>query len=110
MSLIARHLEANGIPTVVIGTARDIVEKLMPGALDAAELAELNAAPGLSLAERIPTLLDILDGRLARATNQQSKAGAFLDEAMGIARQLQQSQRLGPEVIGREIMDPGIYE
>ena len=26
MSLIARHLEANGIPTVVIGTARDIVE------------------------------------------------------------------------------------
>ena len=26
VSLIARHLEANGIPTVVIGTARDIVE------------------------------------------------------------------------------------
>ena len=26
MSLVARHLEANGIPTVVIGTARDIVE------------------------------------------------------------------------------------
>ena len=26
MSLIARHLEENGIPTVVIGAARDIVE------------------------------------------------------------------------------------
>ena len=26
MSLIARHLEANGIPTVLFGTARDIVE------------------------------------------------------------------------------------
>lgn len=26
MSLIARHLEENGIPTVVIGVARDIVE------------------------------------------------------------------------------------
>ncbi|MGD9879998.1 MAG: hypothetical protein AB7F22_16880 [Reyranella sp.] len=26
MSLVARHLEANGIPTVVIATARDIVE------------------------------------------------------------------------------------
>ena len=26
MSLIARYLEENGIPTVVIGTARDIVE------------------------------------------------------------------------------------
>ncbi len=25
-SLVARHLEANGIPTVVIATARDIVE------------------------------------------------------------------------------------
>ena len=27
MSLVARHLEANGIPTVVIGSARDIVEE-----------------------------------------------------------------------------------
>ncbi len=27
MSLAARHLEANGIPTVVIGSARDIVEE-----------------------------------------------------------------------------------
>ncbi len=26
MSLVARHLEANGIPTVICGTARDIVE------------------------------------------------------------------------------------
>ena len=26
MSLVARHLEASGIPTVVIATARDIVE------------------------------------------------------------------------------------
>ncbi|MDX1374725.1 MAG: hypothetical protein R3357_04120 [Burkholderiales bacterium] len=26
MSLIARHLEENGIPTVVVGVARDIVE------------------------------------------------------------------------------------
>jgi len=26
VSLVARHLEANGIPTVIIGTARDIVE------------------------------------------------------------------------------------
>ncbi|MGH2584147.1 MAG: hypothetical protein ACRDJE_04475 [Dehalococcoidia bacterium] len=26
MSLVARHLEANGIPTVVVGCARDIVE------------------------------------------------------------------------------------
>ena len=26
MSLIARHLEANGIPTVMFGTAKDIVE------------------------------------------------------------------------------------
>ncbi len=26
MSLVARHLEANGIPTVMIGAARDIVE------------------------------------------------------------------------------------
>ena len=26
MSLVARYLEANGIPTVIIGTARDIVE------------------------------------------------------------------------------------
>lgn len=26
MGLVARHLEANGIPTVVLGTARDIVE------------------------------------------------------------------------------------
>ena len=27
MSLVARHVEANGIPTVVIGSARDIVEE-----------------------------------------------------------------------------------
>ena len=27
MSLVSRHLEANGIPTVVIGCARDIVEE-----------------------------------------------------------------------------------
>ena len=27
VSLAARHLEANGIPTVVIGSARDIVEE-----------------------------------------------------------------------------------
>jgi hypothetical protein len=27
VSLVARHLEANGIPTVVIGSARDIVEQ-----------------------------------------------------------------------------------
>ena len=26
MSLVARHLEANGIPTVIIGSAKDIVE------------------------------------------------------------------------------------
>ncbi len=26
MSLVARHLEANGIPTVIFGVARDIVE------------------------------------------------------------------------------------
>ena len=26
MSLISRHLEENGIPTVVVGSARDIVE------------------------------------------------------------------------------------
>jgi len=26
VGLVARHLEANGIPTVVLGTARDIVE------------------------------------------------------------------------------------
>ena len=26
MSLVARHLEENGIPTVIIGAARDIVE------------------------------------------------------------------------------------
>ncbi len=26
MSLVARHLEANGIPTVILGCARDIVE------------------------------------------------------------------------------------
>ncbi len=27
MSLVARHLEADGIPTVVLGSARDIVEQ-----------------------------------------------------------------------------------
>ena len=27
MSLVARHLEADGIPTVVVGSARDIVEQ-----------------------------------------------------------------------------------
>lgn len=27
MSLTARHLEANGIPTVIVGAARDIVEE-----------------------------------------------------------------------------------
>ena len=27
MSLVARHLESNGIPTVVIGSAKDIVEQ-----------------------------------------------------------------------------------
>lgn len=27
MSLVARHLEANGIPTVILGSARDIVEQ-----------------------------------------------------------------------------------
>ena len=26
VSLVARHLEANGIPTVIVGSARDIVE------------------------------------------------------------------------------------
>lgn len=26
MSLVARHLEANGLPTVVVGSAKDIVE------------------------------------------------------------------------------------
>jgi len=28
VSLIARHLEANGIPTVVMGCAKDIVERV----------------------------------------------------------------------------------
>jgi hypothetical protein len=28
VSLVARHLEENGIPTVIIGTARDIVENV----------------------------------------------------------------------------------
>lgn len=28
MSLIARHLEANGIPTVIMGCAKDIVERV----------------------------------------------------------------------------------
>ena len=27
MSLVARHLEANGVPTVVLGSAKDIVEQ-----------------------------------------------------------------------------------
>ena len=27
MSLVARHLETNGLPTVVVGSARDIVEQ-----------------------------------------------------------------------------------
>ncbi len=27
MSLVARHLEENGIPTVIVGSARDIVEE-----------------------------------------------------------------------------------
>lgn len=27
MSLVSRHLEANGIPTVILGSARDIVEQ-----------------------------------------------------------------------------------
>ncbi len=27
MSLVARHLESNGIPTVIVGSARDIVEQ-----------------------------------------------------------------------------------
>ena len=27
MSLVTRHLEANGIPTVVVGSARDVVEQ-----------------------------------------------------------------------------------
>ncbi|MHB8771485.1 MAG: hypothetical protein ACYC7J_10840 [Syntrophales bacterium] len=27
MSLVSRHLEANGIPTVVMGSARDVVEE-----------------------------------------------------------------------------------
>ena len=27
MSLVARHLETNGIPTVILGSARDIVEQ-----------------------------------------------------------------------------------
>ena len=27
MSLVARHLEANGIPTVIVGAARDVVEQ-----------------------------------------------------------------------------------
>lgn len=27
MSLVSRHLEANGLPTVVVGSARDIVEE-----------------------------------------------------------------------------------
>jgi len=27
VSLVARHLEANGIPTVIVGAARDIVEQ-----------------------------------------------------------------------------------
>jgi len=47
----------------------------------AAELAELNAAPGLSTAERIPTLLDILDGFASRVQfNLELKVGAD-DEA-----------------------------
>jgi hypothetical protein len=28
VALVARHLEANGIPTVVVGSARDIVEEI----------------------------------------------------------------------------------
>ena len=27
MSLVARHFEANGLPTVIVGSARDIVEQ-----------------------------------------------------------------------------------
>jgi hypothetical protein len=27
VSLVARHLEANGVPTVIVGSARDIVEQ-----------------------------------------------------------------------------------
>ncbi len=28
MSLVARHLEANGIPTLIVGSARDIVDEI----------------------------------------------------------------------------------
>ncbi len=76
MGLGARHLEANGIPTVVIGSARDIVEECGVPRFVFVDFPLGNPCgkPGdLAMQNRIATLaLDVLEGAIAPRTTVQA--------------------------------------
>ena len=70
MSLIARHLEAEGLPTVILGAAKDIVETAgvprtkLHGARHTAASLMLSAGEGLAVVK------DILGHTTIRTTGQ----------------------------------------
>lgn len=76
MSLIARHLEANGIPTVVMGCARDIVEYVGVPRFLFSDFPLGNAAgkpnDEASQAFTIELALKVLEGAPAARTTVQS--------------------------------------
>lgn len=76
MSLTARHLEANGIPTIVMGCARDIVENAgvarflfsdLPLGNSCGKPGDLDPQRGL-----IAMALDLLETAIAPRTTVQS--------------------------------------
>ena len=75
MSLVSRHLEASGIPTVVIGSARDIVEEcgVARFVFNDFPLGNPCGAPGDRAMQRaiVGIALDLLESaRLPRTTVQ----------------------------------------
>ena len=76
MSLVARHLEANGIPTVIMGCAKDIVERVGVPRFLFSDFPLGNAAgrPGdtASQAFSMELVLDLLESAVAPRTTVQS--------------------------------------
>ena len=76
MSLTARHLEANGIPTVVMGCARDIVEHAGVARLLFSDFPLGNSCgkPGDLESQRglVAMALDLLETAIAPRTTVQS--------------------------------------
>jgi hypothetical protein len=76
VSLIARHLEATGIPTVIIGSARDIVEECRVPRFVFTDLPLGNPCgpPGDTAAHdaTLQLALDLIEGAPAPQTTVQS--------------------------------------